>query len=239
MTTKTIHRAGTPGGVAQLITNRLFALADHQDRPIHVALSGGSTPLTLFGYWQKVSAELIRRRIHFWWVDERMVPVDSPESNYGNAHRAYFGPAGYPAELLHPIPYSDGQTTADAAHRYDYLLEESRTHEGRPYALDLVILGIGDDGHTSSLFPGQKLYEVESRYLASVNPYNGVDRVALSYQGILEAPLVLFHVMGATKRPMLERVLRPASPEEARLPAAYVIAHACRTELYTDISLEL
>lgn len=237
--TKNIHTGETRSDVARLITERILSVADSHDRPIHVALSGGSTPQSLFEYWLERPDELIRRRIHFWWVDERMVPMAESESNYGNAYRTFFGVANYPRELLHPIEYVEGLTTAEAAERYGVALEQSRAAEARQHALDVVVLGMGDDGHTSSLFPGQDLYRVGQRYIASVNPYNGVERVALSYQGALESPLVLFHVLGSAKRPMLERVLRPQTPEDRMLPAAYVMEQAPVAELYTDIAVSI
>lgn len=238
MDIKSAHVGATTEDVARLITNRLLAVADAHKRPIHVAVSGGSTPKSLFEHWLKMPDELIRRRIHFWWVDERMVPMTDSESNYGNAFRTFFGKADYPQGLIHPIEYQEGRTTAEAAHLYDTMLSESLPTDGRSTPLDVVILGMGDDGHTSSLFPGQDLFEVEERYVKSVNPYNGVERVALSYTGILESPLVLFHVMGTAKREMLQRVFVPQTAEDRLLPAAYVVEHAKHVELYTDIALE-
>ena len=235
---KNIHTGETPEAVAELITNRILALARSSKHPLRIALSGGSTPDSLFRYWLKrPKDELKSLGIHFWWVDERLVPPESKDSNYGNAFRAFFGPSNYPLTLLHPISYDPQKSSVEMARDYDRLLKADRDKDGRPFPFDLVILGVGDDGHTSSLFPGQDLLDKEEDYIAGVNPYNGIERVALSYKGILRAPRVLFHVLGEKKREILREVIRPKDEKSALLPAAYVMKHAEGAELYTDQEL--
>ena len=235
MDIKNIHIGETPEAVAEMITNRILALAGTAKHPLRIALSGGSTPDSLFRYWLKrPKDELKNLGVHFWWVDERLVPAESTDSNYGNAFRAFFGPANYPLSLLHPIAYDSNKTAVEMASDYDRLLKEDMEKDDRQKAFDLVILGVGDDGHTSSLFPGQDLRGEESDYIPGINPYNGIERVALSYKGILRAPNVIFHVLGEKKKEILKTVVYPTDEKEAALPSAYVLKHADGAELYTD-----
>ena len=238
MTIKDLYTGKDPESVATMITNRILALAKHSRHPLRVALSGGSTPDSLFRYWLKrPKGELAGLGIHFWWVDERLVPPESKDSNYGNAFRAFFGPANYPLDLLHPIAFDEKSTPEEMAASYDLLLQKDLEKEPRPSAFDLVILGVGDDGHTSSLFPGQPLFDEEAYYIPSINPYNGIRRVALSYRGILRSPHIIFHVLGESKKEILKSVTSPSDESEKRLPAAYVIGHAQEVSVFTDQEL--
>lgn len=224
---RAIHHSPKPHEVAKAITGKILEVADSSPSPIRVALSGGSTPESLFAYWCEVPRELIDRSIHFWWVDERMVPESSPESNYGNAYRQFFTHVGYPEHLLHPISYT-GATTKERAEAYD------REFDG----LDIAILGMGGDGHTSSLFPGQELFDLPQSYISGVHPSNGIERVALSYKGIEDTPLVIFHIMGEDKRDRLREVIglsMQSRVESRRLPAAYAMHVAPHVEIFTDI----
>lgn len=238
MNTKDIYVGASPEEVAALITGKIVSLSRSFKRPIHVALSGGSTPDTLFAYWRKrPKGEFKNLGVHFWWVDERLVPVESAESNFGNAYRHFFAPEEYPSELLHPILYRPERSSDEAARAYDDEVRADMSGRGAAVPFDLVILGVGDDGHTSSLFPGQNLFERREYYISSVNPYNGILRVALSYSGILSVSEVLFHVLGEKKRDILTRVTNPRDEADATLPAAFVMKRAGRVSVFTDIAL--
>ena len=238
MNTKDIYVGASPEEVAALVTAKIVSLSHSSKHPIHIALSGGSTPDTLFAYWRKrPKGELKNLGVHFWWVDERLVPVESAESNFGNAYRHFFAPEAYPTELLHPIVCRPNASSEEAARAYDEEVRTDMAKRGATVPFDLVILGVGEDGHTSSLFPGQNLFERKAYYISSVNPYNGVLRVALSYSGILSAPEVLFHVLGEKKRDILARVMDPQNASDAALPAAYVMSRAGRVSVFTDLEL--
>lgn len=234
---KSIHTGDTPQKVAQLLTRRLLEVADTLKRPIHVALSGGATPNTLFEYWSKLPHELLRRKITFWWVDERILPLESSQSNAGNALRAFFQKCDYPQDLYHPIISNEGASPLQTATLYTDKIINTQEKEGRKTPLDVAILGIGEDGHTSSLFPGQPLQNLNALYIASKHPTNGVERVALSYHGILETPLLLFHVLGAEKKTILQKIFSATQEERDHYPAGYVMNRGNRSELYTDIIL--
>lgn len=224
---QSINYQPTPREVAAAITRKILQVADSSTAPLRVAISGGSTPASLFAYWLENPREIISRGIHFWWVDERMVPQESKDSNYGNAYRQFFTAVTYPEELLHPISYT-GATTETRTEEYNNEFE----------GVDIAILGMGTDGHTSSLFPGQDLFDKTTSYIHSIHPTNGIERVALSYKGIVETPLVLFHVLGINKKDRLQEVIslsRTNESESRALPAAYAMYTASKVEVYTDI----
>lgn len=241
MTPRYVYRH-SPDYVAAALSDRIIELYDDSaSYPFSIALSGGSTPKVLFDYWCAHPEVLSGRDIHFWWVDERMVPMTSKDSNYGNAYRAVFGPIAYEGDKLHPIPYVEGQGIDDAVSSYNAEVEDFRQRYGKDHAFDLVVLGVGEDGHTSSLFPGQDLYGITEDFLRSVHPTNGIERVALSYEGIRRAPRCLFHVTGEAKAARLGEVIslatgaRYTDAEVKRLPAAYAMRIASQVEIYTDI----
>ncbi|MDO4771196.1 6-phosphogluconolactonase [Porphyromonas sp.] len=232
-----------PQAVAEALSERIIDLYDAGGaRPYSVALSGGSTPKALFDFWCAHPEEIRDKDIHFWWVDERMVPEESKDSNYGNALRAVFQPIGYDPKKLHPIRHIEGQSIDEAVEKYNAEAETFRLKHGKSSPFDLIILGVGEDGHTSSLFPGQALYEVEEDFLRSVHPTNGIERVALSYEGIRRSPKTLFHVTGQAKTERLAQVITlaegDATDTDTRLfPAAYAMRIAKGMEIYTDIPL--
>ena len=236
------YRPG-PQEVAEALSERIIHLYDDASSyPFSIALSGGSTPKVLFDYWRAHPEVLQERDIHFWWVDERMVPVESKDSNFGNALRAVFDPIGYDPEKLHPIAYVEGQSIDEAVAKYNAEVEAFKKEYAKPEPFDLVILGVGEDGHTSSLFPGQELYDIDKDFLRSVHPVNGIERVALSYEGIRRAPKCIFHVTGASKTDRLAEVIslavgKTSDIETRRLPAAYAMRIAQKPEIFTDIKL--
>ena len=195
--------------------NRTFALA----------LSGGSTPLRLY---RLLASEPWRRRlpwasIHLLWGDERAVPPDHPDSNYGTARRELIGRVQIPPENVHPIPAELG--APEAARRYEEELRRffhptpgssggprhsparspSPPGETLP-RFDLVLLGLGADGHTASLFPGSCALHQEKRWV--VAPWVdrlGAHRVTLTLPVLNAAAAVLFLVTGVDKAAALAR----------------------------------
>jgi 6-phosphogluconolactonase len=168
-----------------------------------VALSGGSTPEPV--YRALADEALAWDRIHWFFGDERFVPPDSPESNYRMAREAMLYRA--PPANVRPVP-TLGVTLEDAAARYE---------AGLPKRFRLVLLGIGTDGHTASLFPGSPVLEERVRGVRAV-PEKSPPRITLTYPALENADHVAFLVSGADKDAVLERVLAG----DVRLPAARV-----------------
>src|SRR5580700_2085427 len=135
------------------------ALAQASDREFAVCLSGGSTPQRLYERlaMPPIASRFPWRRTHWFWGDERFVPHDHPDSNYRMARDALLSRVPIPGDNIHAIP-TEGLSPEQAAAAYETTLK--RFHDAemlspeRPL-FDVTLLGIGEDGHTASLFPGQ------------------------------------------------------------------------------------
>jgi 6-phosphogluconolactonase len=177
--------------------------------PRSIALAGGSTPKELYGL---LASEDYRDRtdwdgVAVFFGDERAVPPNHPDSNYGMARKSLLDLVPTDPDLVHRLEADDDDLEA-AADRYSQLL---------PPRLDLVLLGMGTDGHTASLFPGSDaLNEVERRCVPALAP-NGSRRLTLTYPTINAAHHVLFLALGGSKREPLARI-RAGEP----LPAGRV-----------------
>lgn len=185
-----------------------------------VALSGGATPTGLF---QRLAADPFTGRIEwprvqFFWSDERCVPPEHPDSNYRLARQVLLDHVPVPTRNVHRIRGEDEPRQAAAAYeqvlRMAFAASEGPpgTHPGSRF--DLVLLGLGKDGHTASLFPGGMAVREDKRWVAAeLVPSAQVWRVTLTPVIINAAAEVVFLVAGAEKAGVLRRVLRePSSP---------------------------
>jgi 6-phosphogluconolactonase len=189
-----------------------------------VVLSGGSTPRSLFSLLagEPYRAQLPWDAIHFFWGDERPVPPDHPDSNYGMARETLLSRVPVPPANVHRIP-GEEQDAGAAAAAYERTLKGffRLTGEERP-RFDLVYLGLGPDGHTASLFPGTKALH-EERRLVVANWIGKLytHRITLTAPLLNAAALVVFLVAGADKAVPLKAVLEgPREPDQ--LPAQLV-----------------
>ncbi len=186
-----------------------------QIRPLTIALSGGHTPRPI--YERLASIEYDWTTVDVFFGDERCVPPDHPDSNFGMAHGAFLGKV--PARV-HPM---DG--TACAAGEYEKALR-SVFGPGVP-VFDLVFLGLGDDGHTASLFPGDAaLAETRANVVRVRRPDH--ERLSLTLPVLSAARVALFLVAGASKRPALAQLLGDGDVPAARVSAARTIVIADR-----------
>ena len=187
----------------------------------HIALSGGSTP----GLWYDVLAEdywyrLFCRHIHYYWGDERCVPPDHPESNYGMAWDRSLSQLPIPEGHIHRI-FGEAAPEEEAARYGELLKKHLPTENGLP-RFDLVVLGLGEDGHTASIFPHQmELWDVDAPCAVATHPDSGQHRITLSGQLINNAARVVFLVSGASKASKVSEILGDA-PAAAAYPAARV-----------------
>lgn len=175
-----------------------------------IALSGGSTPKPLY---EAIAASYLPwEKIHVFWGDERYVKPDHPDSNQGMARRAWLDKVNIPAANIHPMPTDGGAPAADAAKHSVELQEFFKTPPGEFPALDIILLGMGDDGHTASLFPHTEALGVHSS-LVTVGSKDGQPRLTFTAPLINSARCVIFVVAGATKRPALAQVFAPLGDE--------------------------
>jgi 6-phosphogluconolactonase len=171
-----------------------------------IALAGGSTPKPL--YEKLAKQDLPWEKIHIFWGDERYVPADHPDSNEGMARRAWLDKVPLPAANIHPMPTSAADPAAAAAQHEAELQAFFNLSTGAFPALDIILLGIGDDGHTASLFPHTDSLQVRDR-LITVGNKDGQPRITFTAPLINHAHSVLFLVAGASKRPALNHIFAP------------------------------
>lgn len=191
-----------------------------------VCLSGGSTPEALYRLLARPE-EPFRDRlpwslIHFFWGDERHVPPDHPESNFRRARRAMLDAAQLPPGNIHRIP-GEEPDAARAAGEYEAELRSFfQLSRGEPPRFDLLLLGLGADGHTASLFPGTRaIHERERLVVAHWVDKLGAFRITLTPPVLNAAARVIFLVSGEDKAGALSAVLR-GDFEPDRYPAQIV-----------------
>lgn len=177
-----------------------------------IALSGGSTPKPL--YEAIANQDLPWEKIHVFWGDERYVPSDHPDSNQNMARRAWLDKVSIPPANIHAMPTDAGNPVADASKHEAELREFFQTPPGEFPALDIVLLGMGDDGHTASLFPHTEAVLVSDR-LITVGNKDSQPRLTFTAPLINSARCVIFVVAGASKRPALAQVFAPQGDEMA------------------------
>ncbi|MBD3881238.1 6-phosphogluconolactonase [Phormidium tenue FACHB-886] len=168
-----------------------------------IALSGGSTPKPL--YEAIAAQDLPWDKIHVFWGDERYVPPTHPDSNEGMARQAWLSKVPIPDANIHPMP-TDEADPAVAATKHDQQLQAFfNVKSGEFPSLDVVLLGMGDDAHTASLFPHTPALQVHDR-LITVGNKDGQPRITFTVPLINEARCVLFMVAGASKQSALAQV---------------------------------
>jgi 6-phosphogluconolactonase len=201
--------------------SELINQASSKQHSVHIALSGGSTPVALFQLLaQTPYKEAIPwHKLHFYWADERCVPPEDAESNYGQAWQNLLSKVPVSQQNIHRVL---GELEPKAA-ALDYVLQLKQNATGALAwpVLDCVLLGMGADGHTASLFPGQvNLAESTSPAIAVTADYMGrpANRVTLTPLVFNSARHVLFLVTGENKARTLSEVLYGAD-DPLHLPA--------------------
>jgi 6-phosphogluconolactonase len=194
-----------------------------QDGRFNVALSGGHTPATLFGVLAspEFRGQVDWGRVEVFWGDERAVPPESKESNYGMARRELLIRVPIPGGNVHRME-AEKPNIGRAAQDYEDLLREKLPLDSRGFPrFDLVFLGLGPEGHTASLFPGVRGTRETSRWVSTpLVPKLGAKRMTLTLPVLNAAHRAMFLVSGAEKAEILYTVL--AGTAEPPLPAQLV-----------------
>ncbi len=201
-------------------TEFFVKLLEKDESIFNVALSGGSTPKIWFDYLAKNDSDHIEwSRIRFFWGDERCVPPEDSDSNFGMAKQHLLDHIDIPAENIHRI--QGERKPADAALHYSKELTKNLRHEKTP-VFDLVILGIGDDGHTASIFPHQiELWNADDNCVVATHPISGQERVSITGKIINSAKAVAFLVTGDSKAERVKEIIEE-EPHSAYYPASLV-----------------
>lgn len=196
-----------PEALARRAADLMVAAAQASHGRFTVALSGGSTPRRL--YQLLATAPLPWERTHWFWGDERFVPPDDPASNYRMAREALLGHVPIPAGQIHPIP-TTGLAPEQAAAQYERTLKDFYGAEelapDRPL-FDIVLLGLGTNGHTASLFPGKPVLEERRRWVGTMDDAEAGPRITLTYPALESSRETLFLVAGADKKTVLREVM--------------------------------
>jgi len=190
-----------------------------------VALSGGTTPRGLYAHLASDPThrrEVPWEKVHFFWGDERHVPPDHPDSNSRMAHDALLAKVPVRSKNIHRIPTASPDVDRAARHYEEVLRAFFRLSAGQLPRFDLVLLGLGVDGHTASLFPGtQALHEQHRLVVANWVGRLGVSRITLTAPVFNNASCVIFLVSGEDKASPLRAVIA-GGQEPAELPAQLI-----------------
>lgn len=199
--------------LAQAAARRLIARVQRENRAA-VCLTGGSSPLKLYHLLaqEPLRSEVPWNRVHWFMGDDRFVPQNDPLSNMGAARRAFLDSVRAPQQNIHPVP-TDAKDPDEAAQRYEDELKTfygtDRLDPARPL-FDLVLMGLGGDGHTASLFPNSPALDERQRWVVGV-PKAGMEpfvpRVTLTFPSLASTHEMLFLVDSADKRQILARAL--------------------------------
>lgn len=206
------------------------AFADHLveklnaggDGPLYWALSGGSTPKLLFQLLAEEYRDKVDwSRLHFFWGDDRMVPYDDPESNYGEAKKLLFDHVPVVEEQIHPVPTE--LEAEEAARTYAATISEllPQNSDGLPI-FDINMLGMGTDGHTASIFPDSMNLLTDERICAvAKHPESGQLRVTLTGPVINASDEVAFLITGSSKTLRVAQIVN-REQQATSFPAAHI-----------------
>ncbi|MEE6040889.1 6-phosphogluconolactonase [Avibacterium paragallinarum] len=200
-----------------------------EGRPMHISLSGGSTPKLLFKtlaaapYNQAIQWQ----NLHFWWGDDRMVVPSDPESNYGEVQKLLFDHIAIPEENIHRIR-GEAPVEQELARFQNELAEVVPNGE-----FDWIILGMGADGHTASLFPHQTNFDDDNLAVIAKHPETGQVRISKTAKLLEQAKRITYLVTGASKAAILKEI-QTTPAENLPYPAAKIQAKNGITEWYLD-----
>ncbi|OOF48011.1 6-phosphogluconolactonase [Rodentibacter trehalosifermentans] len=198
-------------------------------RPVHISLSGGSTPKLLFKTLAQhpYNTGIHWQNLHFWWGDERMVAPQDSESNYGEVQKLLFDHIQIPTENIHRI-------RGENEPHFELKRFQEELSEFIPNGVfDWVILGIGADGHTASLFPNQTDFDDENLAVIAKHPESGQIRISKSAKFIEQAKRITYLVTGEGKAEILKEI-QTTPAEHLPYPAAKIKAQNGVTEWYLD-----
>ena len=185
-----------------------------------VALSGGNTPKLFFELLGTLSQSkyLPWNRIHLFWVDERYVPIVSPQSNYKMAADTFLTKVAVPQENIHRIP-TEFDDMSESVRKYEEIIKTVfKLEPGQKPQFDLILLGMGSDGHTASLFPNSYAsFDIDDLACVVYHMDDKLNRITLTSSVLREAKHIIVMVQGNEKAGVLKEILT-IEPDEIRYP---------------------
>jgi 6-phosphogluconolactonase len=226
----------SPNELAMNFAEELVTMIDRSFKnavPFTIALSGGTTPEFLFQVLSEHFAESVDwKYVHFFWGDERCVPPDDAQSNYGMAQRKFLSRIEIPSGNIHKIRGEDDPEN-EAVRYSEEILLSLRERDGLPL-FDLVILGLGEDGHTASIFPGHnELFASDKVCEVALHPATGQKRITLTGRVINNADTVTFLVSGNRKAGIVEKMFKKDSSVK-NFPASFIVPVYGKLYWYID-----
>lgn len=218
----------TAQNAVEKIAQELKAYSE-QNRPVHISLSGGSTPKLLFKTLAQApfNTEIQWQNLHFWWGDDRMVKPEDPESNYGEVQKLLFDHIQIPTENIHRIR-GEENVEQELARFSQELIACVPNLE-----FDWIILGMGNDGHTASLFPHQTDFGDQNVAVIAKHPETGQIRISKTASLIEKAKRITYLVTGVAKAEILKEI-QTTSAENLPYPVAKIKAKNGVTEWVLD-----
>jgi 6-phosphogluconolactonase len=191
-----------------------------KNRRFNIALAGGNTPRSIYELWATVQDDRLWRKVHFFWGDERCVPPEDDESNYKMAYESFLSKINILENQIHRV---QGEVNPEIeVERYANEIKESLPIVNNFPQFDWILLGMGNDGHTASLFPNSKaIKKRNSICIVAQHPQTGQKRISLILPVINTAKKVTFLVTGKEKSEIVHKILRNKNNSLA-FPAAQV-----------------
>lgn len=191
-----------------------------------LALSGGKTPRYLYTFLaRECSSEISWEEVHFFWSDERCVSQESEDSNFAMAYKALISEAPLPSQNIHRIS-AEINPPEKAAGNYERMIREFfKPEEEGSFLFDAMILGVGEDGHTASLFPGSSALAEKSRWVLAVNAppsFSPQKRITLTFPLINRSRSIFFLASGTKKREVVREILKNPGTARRLYPAAMI-----------------
>ncbi len=212
----------SPEETVEAFARELLSLTSESKKPrFDIALSGGNTPRLLFSLMEKKYSNLYPwGKMHFWWGDERCVAPTNADSNYKMANDYLISKVAIPPKNIHRIKGEDHPE--DEAIRYSKLIADNLDSKNNWPVFDLITLGLGDDGHTASIFPNQMELLTDDRICkVAKHPVSGQKRVTLTGKVINNAVKVFFLVTGKNKAIRIKEIMNDEEVA-SQLPAYFI-----------------
>lgn len=199
----------------------LIEKVNNKNNDFNIALSGGTTPKSIFKYLAALHQNTIHwNKVKFYWGDERCVPPNDPESNYKMAYENLLSKVSISKENIFRI--KGESDPKEESIRYSQLIKNNLKLINDKPIFDLIMLGLGEDGHTASIFPNHiNLFQSDNIYEVTIHPSSGQKRITLTGKIINNASIVVFIVTGRNKSKILNDILNNKI-ESFKYPAARV-----------------
>jgi 6-phosphogluconolactonase len=221
--------------LAEVFFSHMGALC-RQQKAVNIALSGGNTPQLLYkkiASHHAFSPEIDDwSKVHFFWGDERCVPPHHPESNFGMANRYLLRALNIKESNIHRI--RGESRPEEEANRYGGEIGSYVATRNSIPVFDWIFLGMGDDGHTASIFPDQiSLLYADTICAVAVHPKSGQQRITLTGKPLINAKRITFLVTGSSKAQRVKEIIRD-DPSSKLYPARYIKPLQGKLEWFLD-----